>query len=402
MRPTRVVFWLLTASMINACSSGGGALPTRPVGDTVQPEAAAIANGGGIAATYTLTDLGAGIPGSPGLAVTDLNIWGEVALEASSSPLGSLPSCGLPNQLPCGPPVALVYRGSSLHVLPPLRKGQTTFANAINNDGVIGGGSADSVTEYATLWKRDLSAVNFGPGITPPNSGAEIDALDNEGRVYGDSFNATVDIPIVFDSDNDGKPFAPCGSGVLGYFRSSNSTGIGVGDELLAAGGTAAMTCPPFRVIASPPNPKWLNFGFGIDNRGEVVGRLSVGPTIKIFHPFVYSNGKITDLGTPLYPGNPSAVGAAFGINDAGTVVGWSAAGGGVIGPPRILPIDPKAWIYCGQRLVDLNTLLPKSTAKEWTLIIADKINDHGQIAGIAYKGGYPNGVEHAVLLTPQ
>ena len=412
MRQSKVVFWLVAAALISACSgnNGGGALPTQPAnvgGPAAQSaiqspsEALAIAQGAGVAREYTLTDLGTGVPGSPGLAVAGINIRGEVVLNASSGQLSSLPSCGLPNQLPCGPPVALIYRDGTLHVLPPLEKSQTAFVSTINEAGLTGGYSASAVTDYAVVWKRDLSAVNFGTGITPPNSGAEVDVLDNHGRVYGDSFNATVDIPILFDSDNDSKPIAPCGSGVMGYYRGANNVGVGVGDEILAAGGDAAMTCPPFRVIVSPPNPKWRNFGFAINDRGEVSGRLSVGPTIKTFHPFVYRDGKVIDIGTPFFPGNKLAVGAADDINNAGTVVGWMAAGGGVIGPPSILPVDPRGFIYCGGKTVEVNKLLPESVAKEWDVIIAAHINDRGQIAAIAYKGGYPNGVEHAVLLTP-
>jgi len=412
MRQSKVVFWLLAASLISGCSSNGsGALPTQPAGGPgpmsarsaieSPSEALAIARGAGIAREYTLTDLGTGVPGSPGFSVNGLNIRGEVLLNASAGQLGSLPSCGLPNQLPCGPPVALIYRDGTLHVLPPLEKKQTAFVDAINDEGITGGYSTDSVTQSAVLWKRDLSIVNFGTGITPPDSGAEIDAINNHGEVFGDSFNATTDIPIIFDSDNDNKPIAPCGSGVMGYFNVANDEGVGVGTEILSAGGTAAMTCPPFKVIASPPNPKWINFGFSINNRGEVVGRLSVGPTIKNFHPFLYRDGKVIDIGTPLFPGNKSAVGAADDINNAGTVVGWMAAGGGVIGPPSILPVDPRGFIYCGGKTVEVNKLLPESVAKEWDVIIAAHINDRGQIAAIAYKGGYPNGVEHAVLLTP-
>ncbi|MBV8638377.1 MAG: hypothetical protein JO322_09845 [Candidatus Eremiobacteraeota bacterium] len=398
MRPSRVMFSFVAVALVSACSSGGnGSLPSQ----SGPSDVTAITQGTAVGHEYQLTDLGTGVPGSPGLQVAGLNDEGQVVLNASRGQLSSLPSCGLPNQLPCGPPVALIYRNGALHVLPPLGKGQTADVSAINDQGVTGGFSASAVTQYAVVWKSDLSAVNFGTGITPPNSGAEVDALDNHGTVYGDSFNANVDIPIIFDSDNDGKPIAPCGSSVLGYYRSANNVGVGVGDELLSAGGTAVMTCPPFRVVVAPPNPNWLNFGFGINDRGDIAGRLSVGPTKKSFHPFLYHDGKVTDIGTPFFPGDKAANGAADGINDAGTVVGWMAAGGGIIGPPRVLPVDPRGFIYCGGRTIEVNTLLPASVAKDWDVIIAAYINNHGQIAGIAYKGGYPKGVEHAVLLTP-
>jgi hypothetical protein len=50
--------------------------------------------------------------------------------------------------------------------------------------------------------------------------------------------------------------------------------------------------------------------------------------------------------------------------------------------------------------MVDLNTLLPASCAN-WTLIVANGVSDNGDIVGVAFVGGYPNGDEHAFLLTP-
>jgi hypothetical protein len=52
--------------------------------------------------------------------------------------------------------------------------------------------------------------------------------------------------------------------------------------------------------------------------------------------------------------------------------------------------------------MIDLNSLLPNDKRATWTLVFAKSISNNGQIAGDAWVGGYPNGVEHALLLTPR
>jgi probable HAF family extracellular repeat protein len=81
-------------------------------------------------------------------------------------------------------------------------------------------------------------------------------------------------------------------------------------------------------------------------------------------------------------------------------IVGWSAQSGGTIGNPPVPPVNPRAWVYANGKMVDLNTLLPASCAN-WTLIVANGVSDNGDIVGVAFVGGYPNGDEHAFLLTP-
>jgi probable HAF family extracellular repeat protein len=187
---------------------------------------------------------------------------------------------------------------------------------------------------------------------------------------------------------------------VLGELRKVNDAGIAIGDEFSStASGSSAITCPPLQVIASSSDPSFINFGFDINDSGDTVGRLGVGPTVAIFHPFLRHNGTTTDLGT-LFPGMSSSVGAAMGINDEGVAVGFSAAAGAIIGPPSVPPTKPRAFIYANGKMVDLNTLLPASCAN-WTLVVAKDINNRGQIVGAAFVGGFPGGVEHGFLLTP-
>ncbi len=375
-------------------SCGGGGSSVTPGSSSGPGPVPALNAGSALAKSYTVVDLGPA-PGSPWFVPVSVNDSGSVALNSSASPLSSLPCpvCTVPSQ-------AWVYQGGKLQQLPPLPGNTETFVGSINNHGdMVGGSTGAGLPETAVLWKSDLSIVNLGTGIATPGSSAEADGISDSGLIDGVSYNATQTLPTFFDGK--GGAVDPCGSGVQGYFRNNgiNDAGVGVGDELLSAGGTAVMTCPPFAAIETPSNPAWLNFGFGINDSGTVVGRLSVGPAKKNFHPFMYQGGKTTDLGT-LFPSSPNAVGAAFGINQGGLIVGWTAESGGTIGTPPVPPVNPRAFAYSNGKMVDLNTLLPASCAN-WTLIVADDVSNNGYIVGVAFVNGYPGGSEHAFLMVP-
>lgn len=118
----------------------------------------------------------------------------------------------------------------------------------------------------------------------------------------------------------------------------------------------------------------------GINNAGQVIGRSDTSNLpLSVFHPFLYSNGVMTDLA----PG--SAYGEALGINSAGDVVGWYT------------PFDSgpsgsafhHAFLYSRGIMTDLGSLL------RWDNY-AYAINDAGQIvACCSSKTG------HLVLMTP-
>jgi probable HAF family extracellular repeat protein len=344
---------------------------------------------------FRLTDLGPP-NGKPWIDPVAVNNNGAVVGNTGVGPLSSLPC---PPKICTAPPQGFVFRDGHLHQLRPLPGGVESFAADINDNGVIAGGSVNANgVESAVLWNPDGSMVNLGTGIATPGSNAEADSISNTGVIAGVSYSTTAALPTIFDGK--GGATDPCGSRVQGYFRAVNDAGIGAGDELLSGGGTAAMTCPPFKAVERPSNSSWLDFGFDINDSGTVVGRFSPGPSFAIFHPFRYKDGVTTDLGS-LFPDDSSAVGAAFAIDNVGLIVGFSAKSGGVIGSSPVPPKDPRAFIYANGRMINLNNLLPAGYG-DWTLITAESISDNGNIVGTAFVGGYPNGYEHAYLLTPQ
>ena len=259
------------------------------------------------------------------------------------------------------------------------------------------GGSAPYYTyfpEKAVLWRTNGSPTILGTGFLGSQSSAEATAISDSRKIVGVSYDAYDEIPTGFQLD--GRTTAPCGKSTEAMPWAINNAGRLIGTSFLGSGGEAAIECPPLVTIEGPPpsNPSWVNYGFGINDRGQAVGRLAIGPGSE-FHPFLYHKGKTTDLGT-LFPGSSNSVAFAFSINQSGIIVGWSAAASG--SPP----VQAEAFVYADGQMVDLNTLLPPSVRANWTLVVARSINDRKQIVGSAFVGGYPNGVEHGFLLTPK
>jgi probable HAF family extracellular repeat protein len=90
----------------------------------------------------------------------------------------------------------------------------------------------------------------------------------------------------------------------------------------------------------------------------------------------------MTDLGN--LPGFSSS--QANAINSSGQIVGNDQTASGV----------GHAFLYSGEGMIDLNTLI--RTDSGWTLEDAKGINDNGQIVGY---GTNPSGQTDAYLLTP-
>ena len=115
------------------------------------------------------------------------------------------------------------------------------------------------------------------------------------------------------------------------------------------------------------------SYATGINNSGQVVGNSStVIAGINTDRPFLYSNGMMTNLGTPL----GGAVSRAAGINNSGQVVGdWSSA------PTPDVNLLP--FLYSNGTMTDLGAQGGGATFSH-----ARSINDSGQIAGYSYYWG--------------
>jgi probable HAF family extracellular repeat protein len=127
----------------------------------------------------------------------------------------------------------------------------------------------------------------------------------------------------------------------------------------------------------------------GINNRGQIAGQVGSADG-STFYAAVWldgANGAVTNLGTP--PGDVAAF--ASGINNRGQVVGSS--------------LDSNfnwshGFIWQDGVMTDLATLFPASS--NLNPVMANKINERGQISGMAIVlSGPDKGNIHAFLATP-
>ncbi len=103
-----------------------------------------------------------------------------------------------------------------------------------------------------------------------------------------------------------------------------------------------------------------------INDAGQIAGSSQPSGSTD-FHAFVYRAGTMTDI-------SPSSPARASGMNNRGDVVGRVAAAAS--------PTGWHAFRYCGGTLTDLNTILASSTGVE--LLDAVDVNDQGDIVGVA------------------
>jgi probable HAF family extracellular repeat protein len=124
----------------------------------------------------------------------------------------------------------------------------------------------------------------------------------------------------------------------------------------------------------------WASHAYAINDAGKVCGWSMKVPNY-VSHAFVWSEGVTIDLGT--LGGEYSA---AYALNAHGDVVGASVDAAGV----------RRAFVWDGQKMLDLNTLIPPGS--DWLLDIALAISDDGVIVGNGRRG---DGAMHAFKLTP-
>jgi probable HAF family extracellular repeat protein len=283
----------------------------------------------------------------------EINDWGQIVgfSETGVPDSNDEDICGFGTHLTCQPFLWQLFHMSALKTL----GGNNGQASAINDSGQIVGfaenGSADPTCppppfprnqiQLPVLWKNGKAQPQALPTVDRDPDGVAF-WINDKGQAVGDSGN--------------------CTGTILHAISWENNTATQLPDY-----GTGSLAQ-------------------GINSQGQIVGTVGSADNTTQYGA-LWQNGVLTSLG--LLPGDFG--GLASGINDRGQVVGsnfdsnfnWS-----------------HAFIYQDGVMTDLNTLFPANGNLFATM--ANKINDRGQVSGMAtVMSGPEMGNIHAFLATP-
>jgi probable HAF family extracellular repeat protein len=259
--------------------------------------------------------------------------------------------CGFGTHLTCSPFLWQFFHMSALRTL----GGNNGQASAINDRGQIVGfaenGMADSTCppppfprnriQLPVLWENGRAKAQALPTVDGDPDGDAI-WINDKGQAAGESGNCTGTILHAVSWENNNASALPdFGTGSLAQ---------------------------------------------GINDQGQIVGTVGSADNTTQYGA-LWQNDTLTTLG--LLPGDFG--GLASGINNKGQVVGSN--------------FDSKlnwshAFIWQNNVMTDLNTLFPASS--NLFAVMANKINERGQISGMAIvRSGPDTGNIHAFLATP-
>jgi uncharacterized membrane protein len=324
--------------------------------------------------TYSLTDLGL-LPGTSQAQAIRINDRGDAIGIAE----------GNQNK------AVLFHKGKVIDVTP---NASSSFASGLNNssqvagtmfngkanigfvykNGVVTGFNVPGATETIGWSLNDVgqTAGDYSPANTPINSADHIFIRQPNGT-FSDLGNFGID-PSALSINNQGRV-------LIGTFDNVRD------HTFISRPGSKSLEEVPSLVAGGSVAPGEMN-QFGV-----VVGSAAVKADDSIEHAYVYSGGKIKDLGEVV--GSDDTFG--FGINNLNQVVGEF-----ITFPKRLsngtftLEIQ-HGWVDVDGKLRDVNGML-NSSGKGWVISEARGINDLGRVLATAE---FNKGVSHAVLLTP-
>lgn len=314
--------------------------------------------------------------------------------------------------------------------------GATSTASDINAKGqVVGCADTASGHRHAFLYDNG-KMTDLGTLAGPGGSFSEAHGINASGQVVGCAGPAGNKRHAFLYSDGKMTDLgAFFGSSSHAYRINASGQVVGASASrafLYSSGkmvdlGTSGRPLRDKRTYLSNPGQLYISSeAYDINDRGQVVGYArGPGSTARETRAFLYSDGKITELG--FFPGGSWSI--ACGINDRGQVVGYADTASGnthaflyadgrmtdlgtlggsdcwarginatgqVVGSANIASGTPHAYLYSDAKMTDLNHLV--DPASGWTLGGATAINDNGWIVGW---GGSRDGKSRAFLLTP-
>jgi len=261
--------------------------------------------------------------------------------------------CGFGTNHTCSP---FLWQDFHMSALPTLG-GNNGQASAINNRGQIVGMAEDGTVDSTCPAQTTKN----------PNNRTQLPVLWEHGKASALPLTGNDPSGFALWINDDGQAVGYTGScGSMSHAVSWENGSVKILKDLGTGAGAVA---------------------FGNNDRDQIVGSVFVTPGGALRYGALWQNGELTIL-KPL-PGDMSAI--ATGINNQGQVVGsiwdsnfnWS-----------------HAFIYQDGVMSYLDTLFPASSNLSPTM--ANKINDRGQISGMAtVKSGPDAGKVHAFLATP-
>jgi probable HAF family extracellular repeat protein len=330
--------------------------PDSPSGDATRP-------------SYSITDLGAGT-GNWGTA-NHINNRGQVLwMWGRTGTSGDL----MPHTV--SDPHIMLWQDGTVTDLSSLGIGYT---RAINDVGTVLAGESGHTVVYQsdTGILSPLSAFDGGDAVDINNAGAVVGVVN--GSVVIATTGSIETIPMPEGIKHNG----PAAINDAGQVAGSGVDIRGDAGAFLFADGTVTFL-PDARGVDA-------NRAADLNDAGQVVGHAGEHSLLAAVggHAFVYDAGTetTTDLGS--LPDYQNSVASA--INNEGQVVGYAW------GPQNNAGPLAKAYIYDHRSgvMTDLNQLIPEGSG--WQLVLANDINDAGQIVG----RGLMDGEMHAFLLTP-
>ncbi|HZW32870.1 MAG TPA: DUF3466 family protein [Isosphaeraceae bacterium] len=376
-----------------------------------------------IVLAFAMGPLSRAVHADPLYQVTDLGAIQVFGLNNSGQVLGQAAAGTSPWFDSGGPMTSFVYNsyGSNAGQQVSIPLGSVS---AINNNGIVAGFTASPTMPTAVLYDTNSPTGNETavptnlPGTLGNGVGnGTITGLNDSNQVVGTAYTAAPPgTPISSANDH------------LGPQHAYLSNGGTVTDLGLLGGSSPAATVIP----GAWANETWVNptlqgpqsAATAINDAGQIVGTSSLPNGIS--HAFLYSAGKMTDLGG--LPGYNFTTATA--INASGAVVGYSTNSAVAPGVPTsaFLYSDGKmtnlgdlpgggnysvalginsqgtiigdsnghAFVYQNGVMTDLNNLVPTSSG--FRLSMAQYINDAGQIV---VQGIDSRGVLNEYLLTP-